>query len=81
MIITLNIEQREAWVRSVDREFKSYFNSENDADLDSLGWCFFSIGSVGYFSKEEFDSLPIEIKYFARKTLREIANKTFQTKN
>ena len=68
-----SLEQLENLIRQVDSEFKPYFESK-DRQLDSFGWCYFSINTTVYFSESDFNDLPREIRFRARRILRDLNN-------
>lgn len=73
MLDKLTYEQLENLIRQVDSEFKPYFKSK-DAELDSFGWCFGSIGGISRFSDADFNNLPREIRFRARRILQDLTN-------
>ncbi|UXD67726.1 hypothetical protein MUK51_10835 [Sphingobacterium faecium] len=66
-------EQLEILIRQVNSEFKPYFESK-DTELDSFGWCYFSINTTVYFSERDFNDLPREIRFRARRILQDLTN-------
>lgn len=65
--------QLDILISQVDSEFKSYFESKDTA-LDSFGWCYLSYGTTVYFSERDFNDLPMEIRFRARRILRNLTN-------